>query len=114
MNLRGFSSAAQRRSAVEEISAVQLKNVGTFSFDEQTAAAKHCENLIGATQIPLGVAGPILINGEQAHGEFIIPMATTEGALVASVSRGCKAISLAGGAEVYAISSGQTGGLSLR
>lgn len=110
MNLRGFSSAAKRRSAVEEISAVQLKNVGIFSFDEQTASSKHCENLIGATQIPLGVAGPLLITGEQANGDYIIPMATTEGALVASVSRGCKAITESGGSLVYAVSAGQTRG----
>lgn len=110
MNLRGFSSAAQRRSAVEEKCAVQLKNVGIFSFDEQTASSKHCENLIGATQIPLGVAGPLLVTGDQANGEYIIPMATTEGALIASVSRGCKAITESGGSLVYAVSSGQTRG----
>lgn len=63
----------------------------------------HCENLIGATSLPLGVAGPVKINflEDFESREFFIPLATTEGALVASVSRGCKAISQAGGTTVF-------------
>ena len=51
----------------------------------------HCENRIGSISIPLGVAGPLHIQGDYARGEYYIPLATTEGALVASVSRGAKA-----------------------
>jgi hydroxymethylglutaryl-CoA reductase (NADPH) len=58
--------------------------------------------------VPLGVAGPLKINGEYAKGEFFIPLATTEGALVASVNRGCSVINKSGGASSVIISSGQT------
>jgi hydroxymethylglutaryl-CoA reductase (NADPH) len=56
--------------------------------------------MIGAVQVPLGVAGPLRINGEYANGEFYIPLATTEGALVASAHRGCSVITASGGANV--------------
>ena len=57
----------------------------------------NIENLVGAAQIPLGVAGPIQVNGEHAIGSFLVPLATTEGSLVASYSRGMKVATLAGG-----------------
>lgn len=57
----------------------------------------NIENFIGMAQVPIGVAGPIFINGKDAQGDFYIPLATTEGALVASYSRGMKACRLSGG-----------------
>jgi len=48
-------------------------------------------------QVPIGLAGPLKVNGEHAVGEFLIPLATTEGTLVASYSRGMKVLNLAGG-----------------
>ncbi|WPP49114.1 hydroxymethylglutaryl-CoA reductase [Catalinimonas niigatensis] len=57
----------------------------------------NCENFIGAAQIPLGLAGPIRINGEWAQGEFLVPLATSEGTLVASYNRGIKIVNLCGG-----------------
>lgn len=56
--------------------------------------------MIGAVQVPLGVAGPLNINGEYAQGDFYIPLATTEGALVASINRGSSVITGSGGANV--------------
>jgi hydroxymethylglutaryl-CoA reductase (NADPH) len=59
--------------------------------------ARNIENYIGLCSIPVGVAGPLRINGLNAHGDFVIPLATTEAALVASFHRGCKALTLSGG-----------------
>jgi hydroxymethylglutaryl-CoA reductase (NADPH) len=57
----------------------------------------NIEMLVGAAQVPVGLAGPLRINGEHAAGDFIVPLATTEGTLVASYNRGMKALTLAGG-----------------
>ena len=70
-----------------------------YTFDP-SIASKNIENMIGVTQIPLGFAGPVQINGDLAQGSFIIPLATTEGALVASVSRGMSVITASGGSRV--------------
>jgi hydroxymethylglutaryl-CoA reductase (NADPH) len=59
----------------------------------------NVENFVGLVQVPLGVVGPLRINGLHAHGDFYLPLATTEGALVASHARGVAAISRAGGAR---------------
>ncbi len=64
--------------------------------------------MIGAVQVPVGVAGPLAVNGQFAQGQFYVPLATTEGALVASVNRGCKAITAAGGAIVRIVSDEMT------
>jgi hydroxymethylglutaryl-CoA reductase (NADPH) len=58
------------------------------------------ENLVGATHVPLGIAGPIVVNGEHAHGAYYVPFATTEGTLVATYQYGMRAINEAGGANV--------------
>lgn len=87
----------ERRIAAEEYANVSLSNIGSISFDA-IAAEKNVENMIGAIQIPLGYVGPYKINGDYASGEFLVPMATTEGALIASVNRGCSVISKSGGA----------------
>ncbi len=65
-----------------------------------------CENVIGYIPLPVGVAGPMLVDDET----YQIPMATTEGCLVASTSRGCKAISLGGGAKTEVINDGMSRG----
>ncbi len=98
---RGHTSAdvEERRKAVEEITGADLKPITDFSYDPEIAS-KNIENMIGVTQIPLGFAGPVQINGDLAKGSFIVPMATTEGALVASVSRGMSVITAAGGSRV--------------
>ncbi|MHC1566184.1 MAG: hydroxymethylglutaryl-CoA reductase (NADPH) [Candidatus Syntropharchaeia archaeon] len=95
-----------RRRALEEITGTSLKNIGNFSIDANAAMRANIENMIGAVQIPCGVAGPINVHGEYANGEYYVPMATTEGALIASVSRGCLAINLSGGARSYIIRDG--------
>lgn len=94
--LRDFKNAADRRHFIESEQNTNLDKISKFSFTEDQVSGKNIENLIGAVQIPLGVAGPILVN----HKNYFLPLATTEGALVASVSRGAKAISESGGANV--------------
>ena len=86
----------ERQRFVESFTGVRLRHVPVFSqVPEETHG--NIENLTGVAQVPLGIAGPIRINGEHATGEFLIPLATTEGSLVASYSRGMKVLSLAGG-----------------
>lgn len=65
-----------------------------------------CENVIGYMPIPIGVAGPMVIDGQH----YYLPMATTEGVLVASTNRGCKAINAAGGAITVLTGDGMTRG----
>lgn len=102
MNLRSFVDVNSRRSAIEEYLQLDLANIGKYSIDEKQASTKNCENMIGAVQVPLGVAGPIKIKDQKSKikNDYYLPLATTEGALVASVNRGCSAIAGAGGVNV--------------
>lgn len=97
---RGHTQADvdERLSAVEEYSGVKLENIGRNSIPPE-AASHNCENMIGSTQIPLGYAGPVTVEGEYAFGEFLVPLATTEGALIASISRGMSVINASGGSR---------------
>ena len=97
---RGHTQAdvSDRLSAVEEYSGVKLENISKNSIPPE-AAAHNCENMIGSTQIPLGYAGPVTVAGEYAFGEFLVPLATTEGALIASISRGMSVINASGGSR---------------
>jgi hydroxymethylglutaryl-CoA reductase (NADPH) len=89
---------AERHEWLEEKTGVEFEHVPEFSFDAERGEG-NIENFIGVAQMPLGVAGPMKVNGEHADGEYPIPLATTEGTLVASYSRGMKAINMAGGAK---------------
>jgi hydroxymethylglutaryl-CoA reductase (NADPH) len=75
-----------------------------FNYDNVTGVC--CENVVGYLPIPVGIAGPLLVNGKLIH----IPMATTEGCLVASTSRGCKAITKSGGVKSILYADGMTRG----
>lgn len=101
-------AVALRRRYIEGETGVSLARVGSFSIGIDRVARKNCENMVGTVQVPVGVAGPLLVRGEHATGEFYLPLATTEGALVASVNRGCAAITRAGGAEVRILRDGMT------
>lgn len=88
-----------RRKFTEEKSGAELKNISNYSINMEPVSKKNIENPIGVIQIPLGIAGPLKVNGDNAKGDFYVPLATTEGALVASVNRGCSVIYESGGAN---------------
>jgi hydroxymethylglutaryl-CoA reductase (NADPH) len=88
----------KRQKFVEQFTGVKLEHVAKFSFDSHLAQG-NCEHFTGVAQIPLGFAGPLKINGEHADGEFLIPLATSEGTLVASYNRGMKVLNLCGGVK---------------
>jgi hydroxymethylglutaryl-CoA reductase (NADPH) len=101
------TAAAARRQLIEAETEADLETVGAAAVDADQAGA-NVENMVGTAQIPMGVAGPVPIDGGAAEGEFYLPMATTEGALVASVNRGLSAIRNAGGATARVTDSGMT------
>ena len=92
-----------RREFIEKQCNCELNQIANYTLDMEMAMAKNIENPIGTVQIPIGVAGPLKVNGENAEGEFFVPLATSEGALVASINRGASAISAAGGVNARVI-----------
>ncbi|AXV38594.1 MAG: hydroxymethylglutaryl-CoA reductase (NADPH) [Methanobacteriaceae archaeon] len=103
-HVKDFNKAVEiRRKYIESISNNKMEHVANFSMNMEDAGKRNIENPIGAIQIPVGVAGPLKINGEHTQGNFYVPLATSEGALVASVNRGCSVISQSGGATVRII-----------
>lgn len=91
-----------RQKFVEDFTGAELTHVKQFSFDPDTTRG-NIEHLTGVAQIPIGFAGPLTINGEHAQGDFIIPLATTEGTLVASYNRGMKLLNACGGVTVSVV-----------
>ncbi len=88
----------ERRAAVEELCGAKLESVASYPFEPEVASS-NVENMIGVIQIPLGFAGPVLMDGDYAKGPFLVPLATTEGALIASISRGMSVITAGGGCK---------------
>lgn len=116
-SVRDFPSAQKRREFLEKELNISLINISNFSFTEDQVFGRNIENLAGATQIPLGIAGPLTLQtprfAKRANSELkthYLPLATTEGALIASISRGCKAVTEAGGVTVYVEDVGITRG----
>ena len=89
-------AADVRREFAKEQTNAELNYVGKYSLDPAVLPG-NIENFIGAAQIPIGLAGPLLVYGEYAKGEFYVPLATTEGTLVASYNRGMKLLKESGG-----------------
>jgi hydroxymethylglutaryl-CoA reductase (NADPH) len=88
----------KRQQFVEQYAGVKLQHINRYSFDPHVTLG-NLENFTGVAQIPLGFAGPLRVNGEHAKGDFLIPLATSEGTLVASYNRGIKLLNLCGGAK---------------
>ncbi|GAA0150933.1 reductase [Lithospermum erythrorhizon] len=89
-----FRAAAIRREALQRITGKSLEGLPLEHFDYDYILGQCCEMPVGYVQIPVGIAGPLLLDDK----EYSVPMATTEGFLVASTNRGCKAIYASGGA----------------
>lgn len=94
--------AERRREFVAEKTGASLETISRFAIDPEVARG-NVENFIGTVQMPLGLAGPLRIEGEHARGDFYVPLATTEGTLVASYSRGMRVISECGGARATVV-----------
>jgi hydroxymethylglutaryl-CoA reductase (NADPH) len=89
-------AAEARQAFLAEQTGARLEHVASYSFDP-TVLPGNVENFTGVAQVPLGIAGPLLVNGEHARGEFYVPLATAEGTLVASYNRGMRLLHEAGG-----------------
>ncbi|MBD3204687.1 hydroxymethylglutaryl-CoA reductase (NADPH) [Candidatus Woesearchaeota archaeon] len=96
-----------RLKAIEKILNKKFSHIRNYSMSPQNTRP-NIENMIGAVQVPLGIAGPLKLSGKFAKGNFFLPLATTEGALTASINRGCSVIKRSDGANVRIIKSGQT------
>lgn len=83
----------------QKISGAETEHLSQYSINMEEALKRNIENPIGAIQIPVGIAGPLRVRGEHAQGDFYVPLATSEGALVASVNRGCSVIKASGGVK---------------
>ncbi|XP_030524077.1 3-hydroxy-3-methylglutaryl-coenzyme A reductase 1-like [Rhodamnia argentea] len=97
-------AAAIRREAVQRTTGRSMEGLAFEGFDYASILGQCCEMPIGYVQVPVGVAGPLLLDGI----EYVVPMATTEGCLVASTNRGCKAINTSGGATSVVLRDGMT------
>lgn len=86
-----------RQQYLEQYSGHTLEHINHYAFDPHTRQG-NVESFIGVAQVPIGLAGPLRVRGEHAIGEFLIPMATSEGTLVASYNRGMKVCNESGGA----------------
>lgn len=95
---QGYSAdqVRERREWLQRKLGAEFPLVGASAIPSEQMRG-NIENPIGAVQMPLGIAGPLLVNGANAHGTFYVPFATTEGALVRSYERGMVMLTRAGG-----------------
>ena len=91
-----------RQRFAEQFTEQEFTHLKNYSFDPHQLQG-NCEHFVGVAQIPVGLAGPLAVHGEHAQGDFLIPMATTEGTLVASYNRGIQVLNLCGGVKCTVI-----------
>ncbi len=105
----------ERRSHVEHALSIDLFALTPREGSIGHADEKNCEQMLGHVPIPVGYAGPLKVTFSSGEtSEIHLPLATTEGALVASVNRGCKALSQAGGVRLSSIHHGMTRSMAFR
>ena len=96
----------RRWQVLDQAEAVRVELLDPHSTAQMERYRHHIENFIGTVKLPVGVAGPLRVNGLYAQGDYYLPLATTEAALVASYSRGAMLISEAGGATAALLNEG--------
>ena len=94
--------AATRRKFIQQQTGTDLPHLAHYSFDPAMLPG-NIENFTGVAQVPIGIAGPLLIKGEHAQGDFYIPLATTEGSLVSSYNRGMRLLTESGGVKTTVV-----------
>ncbi|KAK5210125.1 3-hydroxy-3-methylglutaryl-coenzyme A (HMG-CoA) reductase isozyme [Exophiala xenobiotica] len=99
-------AVVSRTSGTRFAAGLEVSKAPYRDYNYELVHGACCENVIGYLPLPLGVAGPIVIDGQN----YFLPMATTEGVLIASTSRGCKAINAGGGAVTIVTADGMTRG----
>jgi hydroxymethylglutaryl-CoA reductase (NADPH) len=92
-----------RQQFLEDKTDAKLEHTKAYSFNPESMEG-NCEHFFGVAQLPIGVAGPLVVNGEHAQGEFYVPMATIEGTLIASYNRGMRVIRESGGVMCTVVS----------
>ena len=92
----------KRRALIEQATGVKLRHILCQSFDPRLTKG-NCENFVGVAQVPIGLAGPLLVQGENTNCEVLVPLATSEGTLVASYNRGMKVLNLCGGVHATVV-----------
>ncbi|CAL5073591.1 unnamed protein product [Urochloa decumbens] len=97
-------AAGIRKEALRRITGREMDGLPLDGFDYASILGQCCELPVGYVQLPVGVAGPLLLDGRRLY----VPMATTEGCLVASTNRGFKAIAESGGASSVVLKDGMT------
>jgi len=97
------AAVEERRQFVRDFTDADPEHLFSPSFAPEEAKG-NVENYTGVAQVLLGFAGPLTVNGEHAQGEFLIPLATSEGTLVASYNRGIKVLNASGGATATVVS----------
>ncbi len=103
-----------RREYLQKKYNVELKHMAHNSIDFTDSISRNIDNPIGAAQIPIGCAGELKINGEYANGVYPILLATTEGRLVAGMSRGIVVFNKAGGVNTTILKDGMTRDVLIR
>ncbi|PSU35891.1 hydroxymethylglutaryl-CoA reductase [Photobacterium lutimaris] len=100
--------AVERRWQMLDNEEAKAQLLDGYTQEQMLCYSKNIENFIGTVKMPIGIAGPLRVNGLFAQDDFHVPLATTEAALVASYNRGSQLITQAGGASAMLLNEGVT------
>ncbi|PSW15658.1 3-hydroxy-3-methylglutaryl-CoA reductase [Photobacterium rosenbergii] len=100
--------AVERRWQMLDNEEAKAQLLDGHTQEQMLCYNKNIENFIGTVKMPIGIAGPLRVNGLFAQNDFHVPLATTEAALVASYNRGSQLITQAGGASAMLLNEGVT------